>query len=86
MKTAVWDTYVKKKDGTVMHFDIVVPEDLKNEETILGFGKEFLKAKNQEGQVLTSKESRFCHIEPAKPAAQADIKEIGYHIVEMEGC
>ena len=25
MEVAVWDTYVKKKDGTVMHFDILAP-------------------------------------------------------------
>ena len=86
MKTAVWDTYVTKKDGNVMHFDIIVPETLTDEAVIYGYGKEYLKSKNQEGQLLTSKESRFCHIESAKPAAQEGIAEKGYHIVEMEGC
>jgi Domain of unknown function (DUF2024) len=23
MKVAVWDTYVNKKDGSIMHFDII---------------------------------------------------------------
>ena len=26
MKIAVWDTYVKKQDGSVLHFDIIVPD------------------------------------------------------------
>jgi len=30
MKVAVWDTYVTKKDGSVMHFDIIVPEEIIN--------------------------------------------------------
>ena len=34
MKVAVWDTYVTKKDGAVMHFDILAPEDIKDENTI----------------------------------------------------
>jgi hypothetical protein len=25
MEVAVWDTYVTKKDGSVMHFDIIAP-------------------------------------------------------------
>lgn len=86
MKTAVWDTYVTKKDGTVMHFDILVPEEMKDAETIYGYGREYLKSKRQEGQPLSSNESKFCHIETAKPQVEADIKEKGYHIIEMEGC
>ena len=31
MHVAVWDTYVTKKDGTVMHFDIIAPVDIKDE-------------------------------------------------------
>jgi len=28
MKVAVYDTYVPKKSGGIMHFDIIVPEGL----------------------------------------------------------
>ena len=38
MKVAVWDTYVKRKDGRVMNFDILVPADEMNEERIFTFG------------------------------------------------
>ncbi len=86
MKVAVWDTYVPRKDGTVMHFDIIVPEELKNEDTIYNFGKEYLKSKNEEGQPLTSKECSFCHIETVKPHQEESIKQKGYFIFEMQNC
>ena len=34
MQVAVWDTYVTRKDGKVMHFDIIVPDDLEDENKI----------------------------------------------------
>lgn len=43
MKVAVWDTYVTKKDTTVMHFDILVPEEIKDATQIYQYGKEYLK-------------------------------------------
>ena len=38
MEVAVWDTYVTRKDGKVMHFDIIVPADLTDEKIILAYG------------------------------------------------
>lgn len=46
MKVAVWDTYVTKQDGGVMHFDIIVPAELKDEQTIFGYGFKYLSNKN----------------------------------------
>lgn len=86
MEAVVWDTYVTKKDGKVMHFDIIVPADLKDENVIHNYGREYLKAKGQEGQPLTSKESKYCHTEKIKPQWIADIREKGYYIYEMENC
>lgn len=86
MKVAVWDTYVTKKDGRIMHFDIIVPEEIKDTSVIYGYGKEYLKTKGQEGQPLTSKECRFCHTEKAKPEWETEIKKKGYFIYEMENC
>jgi hypothetical protein len=59
MKVAVWDTYVTRKDGRVMHFDILVPADVRNEETILTFGKDYLQSNNGAGQVLSANECQF---------------------------
>lgn len=86
MKVAVWDTYVTKKDGQVMHFDILVPADVRNEETIFTFGKDYLQSKNQEGQVLSSNECQFCHVEQASERVVAAIQQKGYYIVEMQNC
>ncbi len=86
MKVSVWDTYVTKKDGAIMHFDILVAESEKEERKILGYGKAYLKSKGQEGQSLTSKECNFCHLENAAGEIALSINERGHYIVEMQGC
>lgn len=86
MKIAVWDTYVTKKDGTIMHFDILAPDDVKDANIIYGYGREYLKSKGQDGQALTSKECRFCHVETLRPSWENDIKRKGYYIIEMGNC
>ncbi len=86
MKVSVYDTYVKKKDGLVMHFDILVPDSLKDTAKIHDFGRQYLATKGQEGQPLTAKECRFCHIEQADVEMVQSIEAKGYFIIEMEGC
>ena len=86
MQVAVWDTYVKKKDGSIMHFDIIAPDHIKDENNILTFGKDYLLSKNQQSQTLTSKECSFCHIEQANDEMLEAIEKQGYYIIEMEGC
>mgnify|MGYP006316225513 FL=1 len=86
MQIAVWDTYVTKKDGTIMHFDILAPVEITDTTKIYHYGKEYLKNKRQEGQPLTSKECRFCHVETLRPQWETDIKQKGYYIIEMENC
>ena len=86
MKVAVWDTYVTKKDGSIMHFDILAPVEIKDTAIIYNFGRDYLKTKDQEGQVLSSKQCKFCHVESLRPQWEADIKNQGYFIIEMENC
>ena len=86
MQVAVWDTYVNKKDGGIMHFDIIAPDHIKDENKILTFGKDYLLSKNQQSQTLTSKECSFCHIEQASDEMLEAIEKQGYYIIEMEGC
>jgi hypothetical protein len=85
-KVSVYDTYVPKKQGGVMHFDILVDSNEKDLEKIYGYGREYLLSKGQEGQPLTAKECRFCHVENAKGAMEDSIQAKGYYIIEMEGC
>lgn len=86
MKIAVWDTYVQRKDGLRMHFDILVPENLKDEEIIYGYGVEYLKSKVIENLKITAKECRFCHIESVTDKLAEEIDKKGYAILEMENC
>ena len=86
MKVAVWDTYVLKKDGKIMHFDIIVPNHIKDESLIFEYGKRYLKSKDQEGQTLTSQECQFCHIKSVTPQWKKAIDQDGYAIIEMENC
>jgi len=86
MKVSVWDTYVKRKDGKTMHFDILVPSELNNEEQIFDFGRNYLSNKGFNGLELTSKECVFCHIEVAPEDTVMEITEKGYSIIEMEHC
>ncbi len=86
MQVAVWDTYVTKKDGTIMHFDIIAPEGIKDAEKIYAFGRSYLKTKGEEGQPLSSEECTFCHIESLQPENEEEIRQNGYYIVEMENC
>lgn len=86
MQVAVWDTYVAKSDGSTMHFDIIVPAELKDAAVIYRYGNEYLTLKGQKGQPLSAKECRFCHIETVPPNWEEKIKRTGYYIYEMENC
>lgn len=86
MQVAVWDTYVTKKDGSIMHFDIIVPENIKDATVIYNYGLEYLATKGQQGQALTATECQFCHIETIRPQWNDAIIEKGYYIYEMENC
>ena len=86
MQVAVWDTYVTKTDGSVMHFDIIAPEQIEDEKIIHTFGKDYLQSKNQESQSLTARECGFCHIEKATDEMVLSIQQKGYYIIEMQNC
>ncbi|NME70498.1 DUF2024 family protein [Flammeovirga aprica] len=82
----VWDTYVTKKDGNTMHFDIIAPVEVSDAEIIYNYGKAYMKMKGQEGASLSSKQCKLCHIETLKPEWLEEIVQKGYFIIEMEGC
>jgi hypothetical protein len=85
-EVAVWDTYVTRKDGRVMHFDIIAPSSQRDTAVIHGYGRDYLATKGEGGQPLTAKECRFCHVRALQPKWEADIKRQGYFILEMELC
>jgi hypothetical protein len=85
MKVAVYDTYVRKKDGSKMHFDVVVPDGTPQEKA-LEFAKRYLESVGQGGQQCSARECQFCHTEPASVQIENSIRSNSYHIIEMEGC
>jgi hypothetical protein len=85
MECAVYDTYVTKKDGKTMHFDVIVEASSPHEKAI-EYGKEFLNKVGEGTQKMTQEECQFCHIQLAPPAVESGIKEKGYFIQKMEGC
>lgn len=86
MRISVYDTYVRRKDGRTMHFDILVPEEITDEPTIFSYGRDYLATKGEAGQELTANECRFCHIENAAPDIRGAIESNGFFIIEMENC
>ena len=84
MKVAVWDTYVKQQDGSVLHFDIVVKDNIKDPEVIYGYGKKYLASKGSGSAPLSVKECQFCHIEEPGDEMKVAIESQGYFIIEME--
>lgn len=86
MKVAVWDTYVVKKDKTVMNFDILVPEDMKDENIVFEYGKIYLESKSITNHPLTASHCSLCHIETATDEMIASIKQKGYYIIEIRNC
>lgn len=86
MKVSVFDTYVRRADGRIMHFDILVPDTQKDLAVVHGYGREFLKSKGEAAAVLGTRECRFCHVEHATAAMEKSIQERGYFIIEMENC
>lgn len=86
MKVSVWDTYVKRDDGKWMHFDILVPNDLINENTILEYGNQYLQNKPFNTEQLSTQKCRFCHVEQASEDMIAQINKKGFYIIEIEHC
>jgi hypothetical protein len=85
MECAVYDTYVTKKDGKIMHFDVIVEASAPHEKAI-EYGKEYLEQVGQGNQTMTQEECQFCHVQEAPPVVTKDIENRGYFIQKMEGC
>ncbi len=86
MNVAVWDTYVKRKDGKAMHFDILVNAEVEHTERILEYGKHYLQTKGFSTEGIKAKKCKFCHIEVASDQVQQDIERKGFSIIEMLNC
>lgn len=86
MIIAVWDTYVMRSNGSTMHFDILVPNTMRDEQQIYEYGKAYLKTKAFATGEFNTKECTFCHFEEAKEKVIKDIEKNAYSILELENC
>jgi len=80
----VFDTYVKSKNGHVMHFDVIT--DKNDTEKAITFAKEWLKSIGETGAKVTTEECRFCHTQSVSEEIEIEIMTNGYFIAKMEGC
>ena len=80
----VFDTYVKSKNGHVMHFDVIT--DKNDTEKAIAFAKEWLKSIRETGAKVTTEECRFCHTQSVSEEIEIEIMTNGYFIAKMEGC
>ncbi|MDO6812023.1 DUF2024 family protein [Tenacibaculum soleae] len=85
MKISVYDTYVKKNSGSIMHFDILI-EKSKTSNDAITYGKKYLASKKLFDKQLTTKECKFCHVENVTGEIEEKIRKDGYYIIEMENC
>lgn len=80
----VFDTYVKAKDGHIMHFDVVT--DSNNTEKAISFAKEWLNGIGEETAKVTTEECRFCHTQSVPEDMEIEIMTNGYYIQKIDGC
>ncbi len=84
MTVAVWDTYVRSKQGYTLHFDIIVPAEVSDADTVFRIGAEYLANRGEEAANLESEQCRFCHVEEPTAKMQEAIQRQGYYVLEME--
>ena len=78
--------YYRDKTMEKQDIDILVDENVNDAEQVYEYGKKYLKSVAQEGQTLSSKECRFCHIDKAPIEVENQIRANGFSIIEMENC
>lgn len=84
MKVSVYDTYFTKPDGSLMHFDVIVPVGTP-EEKIFSYAEQYLRGRGMNG-AFTSSECKFCHVEHLQSFMENDIRGKGFYLLEMQGC
>ena len=85
MKVAIWDIHAVKKNGGIIHFEIIVLADVKNFAVIYNYYREFFKSRKIRIN-LSSVEYSIHRREVAAKEIISVIKEKGYYIIEKEGC
>jgi hypothetical protein len=86
MEIAVYDTYLPRPDGRVMHFDVLVPAEGHDLEQVLAYARRYLAAKGMPAKGLDAQACHFCHTEFAALPARQAIERDGFAIIELANC
>jgi hypothetical protein len=84
MEVAVWDTYAKSSAGHFLHFDIIVPAEMRDTSCVYQYGKQYLDSINEDVTEINPETCQFCHIEEPAEEIASSIQQRGYYILRME--
>lgn len=85
MKVDVYDTYTTSRDGSTMHFDVLIRFD-NTAGTAFEFAKQWLYSLGHGDATLKQSRCSFCRSERANPDVIHDIDSNGFHIIPLGGC
>ncbi len=85
MKIDVYDTYAQDTEGKKIHFDVLV-ESKTSKEQAYQYALEFIKSIGSNNISLQQNMCNFCHSALSDNSTEAEIKQKGYSIIQMEGC
>ncbi len=84
MKIQVYDTYARRTDGVVMHFDVFTAG--KDDAKAYEYALEWLAEIGADAE-LSQNHCRFCHSQQSpSPEVDTAITQKGYYIYKMENC
>lgn len=83
MQIQVYDTYVERKDGETMHFDVFLEKENGSPEKAVESGRKYLDSVGEKEAKITSEECSYCHVQDATEEQIKSINENGYFIYKM---
>jgi hypothetical protein len=85
MQLDVFNTYVTRDDGVVMHFDVLMPKGSASEHAQSN-ALDWLQTIGITANQVLLDSCQYCHSEDATPEIERDVQQQGYFILQMEGC
>lgn len=85
MSSHVFDTYAKKANGGIMHFDVIIDEQ--DPQKALDCARHWLESTGHGDATVTQETCYFCHSVDDTPAEmRRQIDAVGYAVYKLEGC
>ncbi len=84
MKLDVYDTYATTAQGSMIHFDVLLPTG-ENRDKALAYANDFLNEIGESTNAVKVAHCNYCHTAMANPYVQKQVETDGYFILRMEG-